>query len=139
MQWAFLIIGVILAGMIVTGASQIRQFQIRVAAGIAAAVVLAGFFTLASFRYVGEDKVGVVSKSIGFQSLPPGKIIATAGEKGPQADVLPPGWHPWYWPFIYKIDFENVVEIDAGLVGLLTAKDGRPLPEDSSAPATTVS
>ena len=132
MQWAFLIIGVILAGMIVTGASQIRQFQIRVAAGIAAAVVLAGFFTLASFRYVGEDKVGVVSKSIGFQSLPPGKIIATAGEKGPQADVLPPGWHPWYWPFIYKIDFENVVEIDAGMVGLLTAKDGRPLPEDTT-------
>ena len=45
--------------------------------------------------------MGVVTKNIGFKSLPPGKIVATEGEKGPQARILPPGWHPWYWPFIY--------------------------------------
>jgi uncharacterized membrane protein YqiK len=132
MSAVFLIVGVVLAGMIIASAMQLRSPQMRLAGVLAALIVLLAFFTLASFRYVGEDQVGMVSKNIGFTSLPPGKIIATEGEKGPQATILPPGWHPWYWPFIYDIDFSNVVEIEPGTVGMLTASDGKPLPEGAT-------
>ncbi len=127
MSAIFLFAGLILAGLIIASSMQLRSFQLRMAAIGAAAVVLGIFFTLASFRYVGEDSIGLVSKNIGFTSLGSGKIIASNGEKGPQAKILPPGWHPWYWPFIYDIEFAPIVEIEQGTVGMLTAADGLPL------------
>ncbi len=136
MSAVFLFVGLILAGLIIASSTQIRSFQLRMAAMGAALVVLAVFFTLASFRYVSEESIGLVSKNIGFTSLPSGEIIATNGEKGPQARILPPGWHPWYWPFIYDIEFAPVVEIEQGTVGMLTAADGQPLPPGATyAPA----
>lgn len=132
MSGLFLIVGVVLAGMIVASTFKLQSPQLRLAGLIVALVVLVSFFTLASFRYVGEDKIGIVTKNIGFTSLPAGKIIATAGEKGPQAKILPPGWHPWYWPFIYDIEFGDVIKIPAGSVGMLNASDGKPLPRDTA-------
>ncbi len=128
----FLILGVVLAGMIIASATQLRSPQLRMAGIGFALLVLLACFTLASFRYVGEDKIGIVTKNIGFTSLPPGKIIATSGEKGLQAKILPPGWHPWYWPFIYDIEYGEVNEIPAGSVGILNAADGQPLPRDTA-------
>ena len=128
----FLILGVVLAGMIIASVLQLRSPQLRMAGIVGALLVLLAFFTLASFRYVGENSIGIVTKNIGFTSLPPGKIIATEGEKGLQAKILPPGWHPWYWPFIYDIEYGSVVEIPAGSVGLLNASDGQPLPRDTT-------
>ena len=130
MSTVFLLAGVVLAGMIIAGAVQVRSLQLRLVALALALLVMFTFFTLASFRFVGDDAIGVVTKNIGFKSLPPGKIIATEGEKGSQARILPPGWHPWYWPFIYNVDKGQVTRIPAGSVGLLNAKDGRPLPRD---------
>ena len=95
-------------------------------------MVLFAAFTLASFRYVNENSLGVVTKDIGFTSLPPGKIVATAGEKGPQATILPPGWHPWFWPFIYDVDVVELTTIPEGQIGLLSASDGQPLPPDTT-------
>ena len=136
MSGLFLIVGVVLAAMIVASTVKVQSFELRIVGLVVALVVLLSFFTLASFRYVGEDQIGVVTKNIGFTSLSPGKIIATNGEKGPQARILPPGWHPWYWPFIYDIEFADVVEIEQGMVGMLTAADGKPLPRGATyAPA----
>lgn len=132
MSAIFLLVGMILAAALVFGGFQTRSKQVRVASVVAAGVVLFVSFTLASFRYVNEEQLGVVVKNIGISSLPPGKIIATEGEKGPQARILPPGWHPWYWPFIYDIEKYPVIEIKAGQVGLLTAADGQPLPLDTT-------
>ncbi len=131
MSAIFLLAGLILAGLIVASATQVRSYQLRLAALGFAVVVLAIFFTFASFRNVGENSVGLVNKKFGF-SLAPGKIIATEGEKGPQADILPPGWHLWYWPFIYDIEMRDIEVIPAGSVGLLNASDGRPLPRDTT-------
>ncbi len=128
MPTIFLLAGVVLAGMIVAGAVQVRSLQLRIVSLVFAMLVLAVFFTLASFQYVGENSIGMVTKNIGFKSLPPGQIIATEGEKGPQARILGPGWHPWYWPFIYKVDKVDVIEIEQGTVGMLTAADGKALP-----------
>ncbi len=128
MPTIFLFAGVVLAGLIIASSAQVRSLKLRMAAVGGAVLVMLIFFTLASFQYIGEDETGVVSKSVGFKSLPPGKIIATNGEKGPQATILPPGWHPWYWPFIYSIEKTQVIEIEPGTVGMLTASDGLPLP-----------
>ena len=132
MTMIFLIAGVVLAGMIVAGSLQIQSSSVRAAAVVGALVVLGVFVTLGSFQYIDEDSIGLVSKSFGWTSLGPGKIIATEGEKGPQADILPPGWHAWYWPFIYKIEKVPVIEIEQGTVGMLTAADGRPLPDGAT-------
>ncbi len=127
-----MVVGVSLAVALIFGGFQTNSPQIRIASLAAALVVMFTGFTLASFRLVREDQVGIVNKNIGWSSLPPGKIIATNGEKGPQAQVLPPGWHPWYWPFIYDIQTVPIVEIPGGQIGLLTAADGRPLPGDAT-------
>jgi hypothetical protein len=94
MSAIFLLVGVTLAAALLYGGFQSQLQQVRVTSLVAAGVVLFASFTLASFRYVSENSLGVVTKNIGFTSLPPGKIVATAGEKGPQATILPPGWHP---------------------------------------------
>lgn len=128
----FLFVGIVLAGALLFGGFQTRSPQVRLASVVAAGVVLFVSFTLASFRLVREDQVGIITKNIGWTSLPPGKIIATDGEKGPQADVLPPGWHPWYWPFIYDVENVPLVEVPAGQIALVEAADGQPLPEDAT-------
>ncbi len=101
---------------------------VRGVAGLLALVVLFFFFALSSFRHVGDNEIGVITKNVGRSALPPGKIIATEGEMGPQARIMPPGWHPWLWPVIYDVRKYPLVEIKNGYVGLLTARDGRPLP-----------
>src|SRR6202030_3235587 len=50
----------------------------------------------ASYVHVDSDEIAVLNKIYGTASLPGEHIIATNGEKGPQADVLTPGWHPWF-------------------------------------------
>lgn len=133
MSALFMIVGVVLAGMIIFASFQTPVArQVRFAAWGVAALVLLCFFTLASFRYIGEDVVGVVTRDVGFKSLPPGKIIATEGEKGPQAEVLSPGWQPWYWPFIYNIETAPLQKVPTSQVGVVSTRDGRPLPPDTT-------
>jgi len=132
MPTVVLIVGVVLAGMIIASASQLRSLQLRIAGVVVAVAVLLVFFILSSFRYVGENQVGIVTKNVGVTSLSPGKIIATEGEKGPQARILPPGWNPYYWPFIYDIEYTDITKIPSGNVGVLSASDGQPLPDDTT-------
>ena len=55
------------------------------------------------------------------------KFLENGGQKGPQGDILQPGTHRINtWLFIYKIVSATVV--DSKQVGLVTAKDGEPLP-----------
>lgn len=132
MSLLFVIVGVVLSAMIVASVAKLQSVELRLAGLVVALLVMMSFFTLASFRFVSENQIGVVTKNIGFTSLPPGKIIATNGEKGPQARILPPGWHPWYWPFIYDIEFDDVQTVPAGSVGILNASDGKPLPRGTA-------
>src|SRR5882724_1942025 len=48
-----------------------------------------------SYVHVESDEIAVLNKIYGTTSLPGEHIIATNGEKGPQAEILTPGWHPW--------------------------------------------
>ncbi len=78
--------------------------------------------------YVNDNQGGVVIVKFGAD-LPSNRIIASEGEKGPQAVVLPPGWHFFYWPWIYDLETVDNIDIPRGKIGVVTARDGRSLPE----------
>jgi uncharacterized membrane protein YqiK len=84
--------------------------------------------TLSTMTYVAEDKIGIVIKKLG-SDLPPGQVIARNKEQGVQADILGPGWHLWYWPWVYGIEQEALTTISQGQVGVVVATDGKPLPQ----------
>lgn len=82
---------------------------------------------------VPDGKIGVVTKKFVLfgsnNSLGDGKIIATNGEPGYQADTLSPGFLGWcYWPWQYTVEFMDFVVIPKGKLGLVTANDGKQLP-----------
>ncbi len=79
---------------------------------------------------VPEDKIGLVTKKFvlfGQQELPEGRIIATKGEAGFQAQTLAPGVYFWKWIWQYSITFQPFIVIPTGKIGLVLAKDGAEL------------
>jgi len=123
-----ILVGIALAAAILSAVPKIKSGPAR--AGIAglALGVLFVFVTVSSVRYVPDGKVGIVVKNVGAKSLPQGKVLAVNGEKGAQAEVLMPGWHPWLWPVVYNVELEDWVKIDDDEIGLVTAADGQPMP-----------
>ncbi|PTT03694.1 band 7 protein [Flavobacterium sp. HMWF030] len=81
---------------------------------------------------VPEDKIGLVTKKFVLfgadRSLPDGRIIATKGEAGYQAQTLAPGlyWGMWIWQ--YSIDMTGFTIIPEGKIGLVLSKDGQEIP-----------
>ncbi len=79
---------------------------------------------------VPEDRIGLVTKKFvlfGKQELPEGRIIATNGEAGFQAQTLAPGVYFWKWIWQYSITFQPFIIIPTGKIGLILAKDGNEL------------
>ena len=84
-----------------------------------------------SYVHVESDEIAVLNKIYGTTSLSGEHIVATNGEKGPQAEILTPGWHPWFLVnVIYQVENKKVVSIPSGKYGFLVAKDGVPLRPD---------
>lgn len=104
-----------------------------VPAGIILFVLLFYKFILRVFFgvvIVPEDRIGLVTKKFvlfGKQQLPEGRIIATNGEAGFQAQTLPPGVYFWKWIWQYSIHFQPFIIIPTGKLGLVLAKDGSEL------------
>ncbi len=88
-------------------------------------------FQLLGIVMVPEDKIGLVTKKFVLfgdkRELPAGRIIATEGEAGYQAQTLPPGIHFWKWLWQYEITLQPLNVIPSGQIGLLVAKDGAEL------------
>ena len=87
-----------------------------------------GFVIGSTALYVNADEGGIITKKFGA-SLKEGHIVAINGERGVQADVLSPGWSFWWWPFLYGVKAEKNKIIPQGKIGMVTASDGKPLPE----------
>jgi len=95
--------------------------------------VLIGIFGLLSrsFLIVDANEVGHLKRIYLAGNLPPGQIIALKGEKGPQSEILGPGFHfRWLVRILYDVEYGSVIEIQEGQYGLLLAKDGSPLKKD---------
>jgi hypothetical protein len=85
-----------------------------------------------SVLVVGANEVGHLQRVYLGASMPQGRIIALPGENGPQAEVLPPGFH--FRPFVnvlYEVEMLPITEIAPGEYGLVTARDGKPLAGDA--------
>lgn len=119
-----LLVGLGLAGALFVASTRAPNPNVKKLSVIGGFVVLVVFLLLASTTYVPSDRMGVVSKNWLGKSLRDGKIIATNGEMGVQADVLPPGLHFGYWPFIYTVSSEKLTVVDSGSVGLIETVDG---------------
>ncbi|SHL22476.1 Uncharacterized membrane protein YqiK, contains Band7/PHB/SPFH domain [Chitinophaga jiangningensis] len=79
---------------------------------------------------VPEDRIGLVTKKfvlLGKQELPEGRIIATDGQAGFQAQTLAPGIYFWRWIWQYSVSFQPFTIIPTGKIGLVLAKDGMEL------------
>lgn len=79
---------------------------------------------------VPEDQIGLVRKKfklVGKQTLPEGRIIATNGEAGFQAQTLAPGVYFRKWVWQYTVTFQPFTIIPTGKIGLVLAKDGAEL------------
>ena len=86
-----------------------------------------------SFVFVGEDETGHRVKIYLGGNLKEGAIIAIDGQKGPQAEILPPGFQ--FQPFLnilYDVTLKDVIDIPEGQYAFLVARDGRPLRPDQT-------
>ena len=81
---------------------------------------------------VPEDRLGLVTKKFVLfgdnKELPNGKIIATKGEAGYQANTLAPGLYFGMWFWQYDITMQPFTIVEQGMIGLVMAKDGREIP-----------
>lgn len=81
---------------------------------------------------VPENRIGLVTKKFvllgDHKELPNGKIIATKGEAGFQANTLAPGLYFGMWFWQYDITMQPFTIIEQGMIGLIMARDGREIP-----------
>ena len=59
--------------------------------------------------------------------MPPGRVVATEGEVGIQADVLKPGLHLIKYPFERVVRKVPLIDIGADELGVVEAVDGEPM------------
>jgi uncharacterized membrane protein YqiK len=93
---------------------------------------------------IEKGKIGVVTSNDGEQ-IPAGRLLArkveshdnfengqaflnNGGQKGPQIDILLPGTYRVNRD-LFKVEIEDATMVPANKVGLITARDGEPLPD----------
>ncbi len=119
----FLVLG--LACLVASATVPNRAVRVLLVA-VAPILVAAGVVS-SSVRFVGADEVGIVTRNAFGPRLSGGRILATEGEMGVQAEVLSPGWHFGYWPLVFDVETTRLVEVKSGEVGLVESRDGTPL------------
>lgn len=97
--------------------------------GVSIVIVLICFL-MTSCLVIDSDSVGHLKRIYMGSKMPQGRIIAAPNEKGPQAEILPPGFH--LIPFIrvtHDIEELPIVTVKQGTYGFLVAKDGNAMPD----------
>ncbi|MBA2340605.1 MAG: hypothetical protein H0V88_09430 [Pyrinomonadaceae bacterium] len=77
---------------------------------------------------VGAQEIAIKERRYFGQKMPPGRVVATEGEVGIQADVLKPGLHLIKYPFERVVRKVPLIEIGADELGIVEAVDGEPMP-----------
>jgi len=99
----------------------------RVVAILLLVIGITGFVSR-SFVTIGPNSIGTLTRVYFDSNMSPGQVVALTGQKGPQARILPPGFH--FIPFInvlYDVQEQPIVHVPEGGYGLLVANDGKPL------------
>src|SRR5215216_2431980 len=80
------------------------------------------------FVNVGAREIAIKERRYLGRKMPPGRVVATEGEVGIQADVLKPGLHLIKFPFEKVVRKVPLIEIGADELGIIEAVDGEPMP-----------
>src|SRR5258706_14107706 len=80
------------------------------------------------FVNVGAREIAIKERRYLGAKMPPGRVVATEGEVGIQADVLKPGLHLIKFPFEKVVRKVPLMEIGADELGIVEAIDGEPMP-----------
>src|ERR1041385_5569531 len=80
------------------------------------------------FVNVAAREIAIKERRYLGAKMPPGRVVATEGEVGIQADVLKPGLHLIKWPFEKVVRKVPLIEIGADEMGIIEAVDGEPMP-----------
>ncbi|HVF90165.1 MAG TPA: hypothetical protein VNH22_08850, partial [Blastocatellia bacterium] len=91
---------------------------------------------IALLFYLSQALVNVSAVQIAIKErryfgakMPPGRVVATEGEVGIQADVLKPGLHFIRFPFERVVRKVPLIEVGSDEIGIIEAVDGEPMPE----------
>src|SRR6185295_18071358 len=76
---------------------------------------------------VGAKEIAIKERRYFGAKMPPGRVVATEGEVGIQADVLKPGLHLIKYPFERIVRKVPLIEIGADELGIVEAIDGEPM------------
>src|SRR5262245_43871114 len=104
---------------------------ITIAITIAAALIVLGIIWYVITRFlvnIGAKEVGIKERRYFGRTMAQGRVVATAGEVGIQADVLKPGLHFVLYPIERVTQKVPLVEIGADELGVIEAIDGEPMP-----------
>jgi uncharacterized membrane protein YqiK len=91
-------------------------------------LVLLVFILRRIFVNVGAKEIAIKERRYLGSKMPPGRVVATEGEVGIQADVLKPGLHLIKWPFEKVVRKVPLIEIGSDELGIIEAVDGEPMP-----------
>src|SRR5918912_1555356 len=79
------------------------------------------------FVNVGAREIAIKERRYFGAKMPPGRVVATEGEVGIQADVLKPGLHFIKYPFERVVRKVPLIEIGSDEMGIIEAVDGEPM------------
>src|SRR5438270_4850461 len=79
------------------------------------------------FVNVGAREIAIKERRYVGRRMPPGRVVATEGEVGIQAEVLKPGLHLIRFPFEKVVRKVPLIEIGADELGIVEAIDGEPM------------
>src|SRR3954453_22095582 len=80
---------------------------------------------------IGAKEVGIKERRYMGRRMPQGRVVATDGEVGLQADILKPGLHFVMYPVERVVQKVALVGIGAGERGVIEAIEGEPMPMGS--------
>jgi uncharacterized membrane protein YqiK len=98
--------------------------------GVASLIVLGVVWYVLSriLVNIGAKEVGIKERRYFGRRMAQGRVVATEGEVGIQADVLKPGLHFVMFPIERVTQKVPLVEIGADELGVIEAIDGEPMP-----------
>ncbi len=130
--FAFVLIAFAIAGPSMMRKSAMTDRSARLAQIVAVALCFLSLMSTSYYR-VPKSEVAHFNRLYLGDTLSDGRLIATGGEMGMQADIVAEGFH--ISPLVnvmFDVEMLDVVEIPEGFYGELTAKDGNGLRPDQA-------
>src|ERR1044072_6940041 len=90
-------------------------------------IIILLVFIKRSFVNVGAREIAIKERRYSGRRMPPGRVVATEGEVGIQADVRKPGLHWIKFPFEKVVRKVPLIEIGPDELGIIEAVDGEPM------------